>query len=165
MPALMNKAMTLLVAEDDPNDVVFLKMAFEAAGLGPAARFVSDGQEAMDYLLGRHPFEDRTRFPFPTTLVVDLKMPRMSGFELLEWLRQRPEFQTLSVVVLTGSNWQSDAGRALELGAQLYVTKPLEFKELHGVVEQLKNLAMSPRPDSPPTPPPGPSSQPHRPKA
>lgn len=134
----MGRSLTILVAEDDRNDVLLLKLAFSQAGVNALPHFVSDGKEAIDYLRGEPPFNDRVRHPWPDLLVLDLKMPRTAGFEVLEWLRQQPNLNPLSVLVLSGSQWQADIDRAYALGANFYRTKPLDFKQLVIVGESLK---------------------------
>jgi CheY-like chemotaxis protein len=127
----------ILVAEDDPGDALLLKRAFGKAGV-EGHWFVRDGLEAQDYLAGRPPFHDRSSFPFPRLLILDLKMPRVSGFEVLAWLREQPEFRRLPVVVLSGFEGQHDIDRAYALGANLYVIKPQDPEQLLSVVERLK---------------------------
>jgi CheY-like chemotaxis protein len=135
----VGRPLTILVAEDDRNDALLLKLAFGQAGVKAWPYFVSDGKEAIDYLRGEQPFNDRVRHPWPDLLVLDLKMPRMTGFDVLEWLRQRHDLNPLSVLVLSGSQWQADIDRAYALGANFYCTKPLDFKQLVSVAESLKD--------------------------
>ena len=140
----MGRALTILVAEDDPNDALLLKLAFGQAGVNAWPHFVGDGKEAIDYLRGEPPFNDRVRHPWPDLLLLDLKMPRTTGFEVLEWLRRRPDLEPLSVLVLSGSRWQDDIDRAYALGANFYCTKPLDFKQLVSLAESLKEKCLSP---------------------
>jgi CheY-like chemotaxis protein len=134
----VSRALTVLVAEDDPNDALLLELAFGQAGLKARLHFVSDGKAAIHYLRGEPPFKDRTRYPWPDWLVLDLKMPRTTGFDVLEWLRQCPDLNPMGVAVLSGSHWQADIERAYALGANFYCTKPSDFKQLVGVAERLK---------------------------
>src|SRR6266568_6542022 len=87
--AIMNE-LRILVAEDMQDDVVLLKHAFQKAGVGVALHFVTDGQEAVDYLNGAERYANRAEHPLPTLLLLDLNMPRLNGFDVLEWLRQQP---------------------------------------------------------------------------
>ncbi len=121
---------TILVADDDQNDVFFLRRAFQKSGAAHAVIHVSDGQEAIDYLLGEANYRDRARFPIPALLVLDLKMPKVDGFDVLEWLKTRPEFESLPVVVLSSSSREDDVQRARTLGAADYRVKPADFDEL-----------------------------------
>jgi len=114
----------LLVAEDDENDIALLNLALQRAGVRAHVRFVRDGQEALDYLEGVPPFSNRDHYPFPTLLLLDLKMPRLNGFDVLRWLRQHPELNRLTVIILSASDLPSDVNLAYDLGANSYALKP-----------------------------------------
>jgi CheY-like chemotaxis protein len=120
----MNPVYCLLVAEDDANDVFFLKKAFQQAEIQNPLHFVHDGQEAIDYLAGIGKFCDRDQYPLPSLLILDLKMPRKTGMEVLKWLGEQPELRRLPVVVFTSSAHQKDVERAYDLGANAFVVKP-----------------------------------------
>ncbi len=128
---------TILLVEDDPNDVLLIKRAFEKAGLANPLQVVSNGQEAVAYLKGEGGFADRTEYPLPILILLDLKMPRMSGFEFLQWLRGEPELKRLIVVVLTSSAQSPDVNRAYELGANSYLVKPVQFEDLLRIIKEL----------------------------
>lgn len=115
---------TILLAEDEPNDAFFLKWAFEKAGFVHQISHVFDGQEALDYLSGTEPYNDRSQFPLPDLLLLDLKMPRLNGFDVLEWLREHPKLSGVPVVVFTSSDHEADMQQAKALGAREYCTKP-----------------------------------------
>ena len=121
---------TILVADDDQNDVFFLRRAFQKSGLDHSVIHVSDGQEAIDYLRGEADYSDRTRFPLPSLLLLDLKMPKVDGFDVLNWLRGRSELKQLPVVVLSSSSREDDIQRARSLGADDYRVKPADFEQL-----------------------------------
>jgi CheY-like chemotaxis protein len=127
----------ILLAEDDENDRFFIRRALARSGLGNPLVAVRDGVEAVDYLAGIGSYADRASHPLPSLLLLDLKMPRMSGFDVLVWLATRPDFDELPVVVLSSSTLDSDIKRARELGADDYQVKPQEFERL---VEMLRNL-------------------------
>src|SRR5438132_514477 len=112
----LNQA-TILLAEDNPNDVFFMKRGFEKARLLNPLQVVHDGEQAVEYLQGTGPYADRTIHPFPFLLLLDLRMPRKNGFEVLEWLRQQPGLRRLLTVVLTASKEGPDINRAYDLGA------------------------------------------------
>jgi CheY-like chemotaxis protein len=135
----MTTAMTILVAEDDPDDVMLLKRAFFKAGVQAALRFVRDGQEVLDYLQGRPPFEDLKENPMPTLLLLDLKMPRLNGFDVLDWLGHQPFLHRLPVVVFSGSAEPEDLRRAYELGASSYLIKPQDPEQFMYMVLTLKS--------------------------
>ena len=116
----------ILLAEDDRNDAFFLRRAFMQAGVSVSIVDVRNGQQAMNYLNGDALYSDRTLFPLPTLVVIDLKMPLSDGFKLLEWLQKNPEVSKAPVVVLSSSDFQHDISKARELGARDYFVKPLD---------------------------------------
>ena len=126
-----------LLAEDSQNDVFLMQQAFKKAGLPNPIQVVSDGQEAISYLKGEGRYSDRAQYPLPMAVLLDLKMARMNGFEVLEWVRKQPNLKRVVVIILTASNRSSDADRAYDLGANFYLTKPGKFEDL---VEMIKCL-------------------------
>jgi CheY-like chemotaxis protein len=129
----------ILLAEDDPNDVLLIQRAFQRTLVANPVQVVRDGEEALAYLKGEDPFSDRERHPLPVLLLMDLKMPRKTGLEVLEWVRQQPGLRRLPIIVLTSSNQSPDINRAYELGANSYLVKPAGFDSL---LELVKNLDM-----------------------
>jgi len=127
----------ILVAEDEENDVFILRLAFERARLTTPLVAVGDGQEAVDYLAGNGSFANRGTHLLPSLLILDLKMPRMTGFDVLKWLSARPEFKDLPVVILSSSSDDSDLRRAKEAGAREYFVKPHNLSELVKIVQAL----------------------------
>ena len=111
----------ILLVEDDPNDALLAQRALQRAGASQEILHLQDGEEAINYLSGKPPFADRSRYPLPSLVLLDLKMPRMSGFDVLAWLQGKPEFEELAVVVLTGSIEPQDAENAKKLGAVGYM--------------------------------------------
>jgi CheY-like chemotaxis protein len=134
----MNKNLRILVAEDDPNDTLFLQRAFAKAGVEVPVRFVRDGQEAIDYLQQKEPFADAKAYPRPTLLLLDLNMPRLDGFEVLDWLRQQPHLGKPLVVVFSSSPAPEDRNRASTLGAHAYLVKPADPRAFVTVVRELE---------------------------
>lgn len=120
----------ILVAEDDENHVFFIKRAFERASLLNPVHFVSDGEQAIAYLAGEGKYFNRDEFPLPSLLLLDLKMPNKDGFEVLEWIREHPTLSALRVIVLTTSGATTDINRAYKLGANSFLTKPMNFTDL-----------------------------------
>jgi len=129
----------ILLAEDDPNDVLLIQRAFQRNHVANPVQVVRDGEEALAYLSGQAPFADRERHPLPLLMLMDLKMPRKSGLEVLEWVRQQAGLKRLPIIVLTSSNQSPDINRAYELGANSYLVKPAGFDSL---LDLVKNLDM-----------------------
>ena len=115
---------TLLYVEDEPDDAFFMRTAFERLNAGLDVRVVGDGPAAIAYLEGREPFEDRARNPLPALTLLDINLPGISGFEILEWIRGHRELKTMPVVIFSSSGRPEDRARAQELGANDYVMKP-----------------------------------------
>lgn len=109
---------------------MLLRLAFKRAGILQPLVIVHDGQAAIDYLSGEAPYADRLTHPLPVLILVDLKMPRLSGFDVLAWCASRPEFRTLPVVMLSSSPHETDMDKALTMGAREYVVKPHGFMQL-----------------------------------
>ena|SRR6267378_3473536 len=128
----------VLIAEDDPTDVFLLQRAFAAAGIPATLHFVRDGQEAIDYLEGGATYADREAHPLPDLLLLDLKMPKLNGFDVLAWLRQQPGLKRLLVTVLTSSDQPTDINRAYDLGANSYLLKPHSSQELSELVKRVQ---------------------------
>jgi len=119
---------SFLVAEDDGNDVFFLQRAFLQAKIENPLHVVGDGQEAIDYLSGEGKFSDRSLYPLPHLFILDLKMPRKTGLDVLLWLQEQPELRCLPVLVLSSSAQRTDIERAYELGANAFVVKPASLE-------------------------------------
>lgn len=134
----MRNNQTILLAEDDPNDVLLIQRAFRKAGLEHSLKVVPDGESAIEYLDGRGEYADRSRYPVPFLLLLDLKMPGTNGFEVLRWARSEPEMKRLLIVVLTSSNLQADVDRAYELGANSYLVKPVEFDGMVSLISRFE---------------------------
>jgi len=134
---MTDKLYTILLVEDDPNDVLLIQRAFRKSNVANPIQVVGDGEEAIAYLSGRGPYADRERYPLPVLLLLDLKLPRKSGFEVLEWLRQQPGLKRLPVAVLTSSAETPDINRAYDLGANSYLVKPVRFEGLLRMVQTL----------------------------
>jgi CheY-like chemotaxis protein len=118
----------ILLAEDREDDVVLIRKAFREAGLANPFYVVRDGEEAIDYLKGEGKFSNREEYPLPDLLLLDLKMPRLDGFEVLRWIRQEAGMDTLRIIVLTSSESMADVNSAYQLGANSFLVKPLEFE-------------------------------------
>lgn len=119
----------ILQVEDDENDIFMLQRVFSKTGIPCPLRAVRDGQEALDYLSGNGQYSDRASFPLPCLVLLDLKLPLRTGFEVLHWIRQHPDFKTLVVVVFSASELEEDVRRAYQEGANSYVVKPPGFPQ------------------------------------
>jgi CheY-like chemotaxis protein len=127
----------VLLVEDDADDVFFLKRAFEKAGVGGLDQVVSDGQEAIAYLSGTGMYADRRSFPPPSHVILDLKLPKVSGLEVLEWIRTRGPRRDLPVAILSSSGEKVDRDRAQALAIDGYFVKPSGQSELVTIVRSL----------------------------
>src|SRR5512140_3380858 len=114
----------VLYVEDEATDVLFMRWAFREAGLADSLRSVGDGRDAIAYLAGNGVYADRGQHPLPALILLDLNMPLVSGFEVLEWLLERPDLRGLPVVVFSSSSREDDKVKALARGAREYVQKP-----------------------------------------
>ena len=131
---------TILVVEDERNDVFFLEYAFQGAGITNPLQAVADGQEAIDYLAGQGAFSDRKQYPLPCLLLLDLNMPGKSGFDVLRWIRQQPNLKSLKVVVVSGSNQEADMATARSLGITDYIIKPSGLHTLLEIIQEKKDV-------------------------
>jgi len=129
--------MTVLHIDDDPNDTTLLQAAARKAQAQFILQNVEDGDQAIAYLSGSAPYTDRVRYPLPSLILLDLKMPRQTGFEILKWIRAHPELGRLPVVVLSGSELHDDIKQAYVGGANSYVVKPIGFEALVSLVRDL----------------------------
>ncbi len=114
----------ILLVEDNRDDVLFMRRALKQSALGYAMQVVVDGQQAVDYLAGAGKFKNRDEYPMPSIIFLDLKLPFLSGFDVLAWIRRHPNLKDIPVVILTSSPEQRDQDRARQLAAQAYLIKP-----------------------------------------
>jgi len=127
----------ILLVEDSSTDILFIQRAFKQANVVNPIRIVRDGDEAVDYLAGRNGYSDRDRYPLPALILLDLKLPRRDGLEVLGWLKQQAGIKRIPVVVLTSSREDADIDRAYDLGVSSYLVKPVELLALHQMVENI----------------------------
>ena len=128
----------ILLVEDDPNDAYFMKRAARAAGILDLLKVAKDGQEAVNYLGGLGECADCLRFPLPCLVLLDLKLPRMMGFEVLKRIRGQPALKSTIVIVLTSSGLGLDVDQAYRLGANSYLVKPTTPDELTEMIKKVK---------------------------
>jgi len=130
---------SILQIEDDPNDVFILQHALKKAGVVNPIQVVNDGQQAIDYLKGTGSFADRDRFPLPSLVLLDLKLPYVMGLDVLKWIRQQSGVAP-TVVVLTASGERADIATAYRLGANAFLTKPSEASNFQDMVRAIKDF-------------------------
>ena len=128
----------ILLAEDNEDHVLLIRRAFKQAGLINPLQVVNDGEEAIAYLKGEGRFANRAEYPLPCLMLLDLKMPNKNGFEVLEWVRRQPAFAALRIVVLTTSGESGDINRAYQLGANSFLTKPVDFRDFVQLTSAIK---------------------------
>jgi CheY-like chemotaxis protein len=134
----------VLLVEDDPTDFRFVQKAFEKFKNEIRLFRLTNGDEAVDYLTGEGPFENRGAHPFPALMLLDLKLPRRSGFEVLQWLRSQPaSIHRLPVVVLSGSDDPIDVNRAYDYGANSYLCKPAGYHQLEQLANEFEKYWMN----------------------
>ena len=131
------RPVSILMADDDPEDRMLAQEALEEARLANGLQFVEDGEELLDYLNHRGQYTDSESFPRPGLILLDLNMPRMDGREALEKIRADPDLHQIPVVVLTTSKAEEDIFRTYDLGGSSFITKPVEFE---GLVQVMKVL-------------------------
>jgi CheY-like chemotaxis protein len=130
-------AVTVLHIDDDPNDIELFRAAARKANAQFSIHNVNDGEQAMAYLNGRGIYSNRQLYPLPVLVLLDLKMPRATGFEVLQWIRNHSQVGNLPVVVFSGSELQDDIQQAYAVGADSYLIKPLGFNALVDLVRNI----------------------------
>lgn len=129
----------ILLVEDNEDDAFLMKRSLKTAGVQQTVHVAGDGQQAVDYLAGLGSFADREKFPLPSVVFLDLKLPFKSGHEVLAWIKSQGELAEIIVVVLTSSNQPSDLEEAYRLGANSYVVKPAAAQQLDELATAFKN--------------------------
>ncbi len=134
---MSTQSSTILLVEDNPRDVLLIQRAIRKAEIVTPLQVVRDGDVAVAYLSGQAPYCDRDSYPLPVLVLLDLKLPRRSGAEVLMWIRQQSGLKRLPVVVLTSSQEYADVNRVYDLGANAYMAKPVSFDALVEIVKTL----------------------------
>lgn len=130
----------ILIVEDNPDDIFLIRRALTRARIANPVYFLKNGEEFINYLSGKGEFADRKKYPLPILILMDLKLPRISGFELIEWIRsQEKPISLIPIVVFTTSSQDSDINKAYELGANSYLVKPFSME---GLIEVVKGLEL-----------------------
>jgi CheY-like chemotaxis protein len=117
-------AKTILLVEDYEDDAILLQMALASAGALNPVVIVKDGEEAVAYLAGEGAYSDRKKFPLPSLVLLDLKMPKMDGFQVMEWVKSQPQFKDIGIFVLSGLEEIKQVEKAYALGARSFLAKP-----------------------------------------
>ena len=125
-----NEPQTILLVDDSENDLMLMRAAFKEVGCNVALKEVRNGEEAIAYLNGAGPYGDRSLFPWPTVMLLDLNMPMKNGFDVLAWVRVQPVLKRLTTIILTASTRNEDVERAFELGANSFLVKPSSLESL-----------------------------------
>lgn len=137
----LHKRPVVLLVEDDTFDVQLIKAALGRTPGEITLMRVADGDKAVEYLSGTAPYDDREKYPVPITMILDIKLPKRSGFEVLQWLRsQEGPIRRLPTLMLTASKHQVDINRAFERGANVYLTKPESVRELTNLMADIKTF-------------------------
>ena len=134
---------TIMVVDDDPNDLILIERAFRAIGVKDPIHTISGGQEAIAYMMGEGKYSDRVLYPYPTFISTDLKMPGGDGFSVLEHLQQNPEWAVIPTVVLTSSRDLDDIKKSYMLGASSYHVKPASTDGLRSQLKVLHDYWMT----------------------
>lgn len=127
----------ILLVEDSEDHVFLVRHAMKRAGITARLEVATTGEQAIEYLGGTNRYSDWSQFPLPSIVLLDLKMPKMNGFDVLKWIRQQPGLKPLRVAMLTSSDLPSEVKMAHELGANIFLTKPVDLERL---VEIMKTL-------------------------
>lgn len=133
----MSKDITVLVAEDEESDFYLLDRALRKSIAGIRVCWVRDGVDAIRYLKGEGQFADRRQFPVPHVVMLDLKMPGMTGLEVLQWIRDNPSYRVIPTLVMSSSQQAADVQQAYQLGANTYFVKPSDFQTLVDLCKQI----------------------------
>jgi len=132
------KSITILMAEDDPDDQILLQKALEASHFLNEMHFVRDGEELLDYLYRRGLYSEPAKAPRPGLILLDLNLPKLNGQQVLANIKADANLRRIPVVVLTASQQQLDIHRSYELGASSYLTKPMQFESLVELMQTLR---------------------------
>jgi CheY-like chemotaxis protein len=135
--------MVILVVEDWDDDIVLIRRAFNHAGVRNPIFVVRHGEEAQAYLEGVGKYRERDEYPLPDLILLDLKMPKMGGFEVLKWIREQPAFKALRIVVLTSSEDIYEINKAYEVGANSFLVKPFDFEDYASMMCTLGSFWMA----------------------
>ena len=138
----MEQKLDILLVDDDPIDLVFFGRAANQTRLNIRLQTLTAGQQAIDYLEAKGGYNDRSKYPLPDLIVLDLKMPEVNGFDFLAWRKASPLFSSIPVIIFTGSNEPDDIKRIFALGANKHIVKPTDLEDWEKVVRNAWDLGM-----------------------
>jgi CheY-like chemotaxis protein len=133
----MNDQQSILLVDDSENDLALMRAAFKMANYNIPLQEVRNGEEAIAYLKGEGPYQDRNSFPLPTVMLLDLNMPKQNGFDVLGWVRAQPVLKRLPIIILTASMRSGDLERAFDMGATSFLVKPTTLEALAAMMRCL----------------------------
>jgi len=150
MDYTMPDSALILLVDDSDDDCTLMRRAFAKSHVLNPVLAVHSGQEAIDYLSGTGKYANRAEYPLPALILLDIKMPGLSGLDVLRWVRSQPGLRTLRVVMLTTSSDLRDMNSAYQLGANSFLTKPVDFERFVEVTRALSGywLWMDKSPES-----------------
>jgi CheY-like chemotaxis protein len=131
------RTLNILLVEDNPDHAELVRRSLDNFQVASSLHHVEDGEAALDYIFGRHPFSDRAQFPTPDLVLLDLRLPRVDGLEVLRHVKSHPTLRSTPVVVLTTSDAERDVAAAYEYHANSFVTKPVDFERLSQLIRDL----------------------------
>lgn len=134
---MRNAPAQILLVDDNPMDVILTLDAFNEAKLNNNINVARDGEEALEYIFGKGQFADRTKFPMPSLILLDLKMPGIDGFEVLRQIKNTEKLKRIPVIILTSSKEEGDLALSYDIGANSYLVKPVNF---NGFIEVVKKI-------------------------
>lgn len=135
----MIKEVNILLVEDDENDVLAVKRAFEKHQIGNPLFVVENGEEAMDFLKNEGEFANKEKYPKPDLILLDINMPKMNGIEFLSLIKREEPLKTIPVVVLTSSKREWDKVESYKLGVNSYIIKPVDFDKFAEAILMINN--------------------------
>ena len=132
------KGSVILMVEDDENDILLLQRALKKEGVTLPIQVVTDGLTAIEYLEGKGEYSDRQKYPLPCLVLLDLKLPRKNGLEVLSWVRRHEDLKDLPVYMLSSSGQDKDRSEAERHGVEVYRVKPVSLEELLQVAREIR---------------------------
>ena len=143
-PARMEQLNAILLADDSEDDEILFRRAVRLSGLANPVIVVRDGDATIEYLKGEGAYIDREKYPLPKVLMLDLKMPKKNGFDVLHWVKAQPQLKDMLVVVLTCSERPEDLQRSETLGADSVMAKPCQARDLNKLAQEFPGYWIGP---------------------